>query len=129
MQWESRLSFKRHTLFISIWSGSLAVAVDHRTRALWLSPPQSVHMASLAPLGSDDTHTHGHTFTEVCDGVETVVVFEQFWLMQFLSCFRLFASGVSPAAGCAIGVKHCMTETHCMKHCMTATQASVFFFT
>lgn len=67
------------------------------------------------------TPTHRHTITEVGDGMETVVVFEQFWLMQFLSCFRLFASGVSPAAGCANGVKHCMTESHFKKHCRTAT--------
>lgn len=53
--------------------------------------------------------------------METVVVFKQFWLMPFLSCFRLFASGVSPTAGWAIGVKHCMTETHGMKRSIEAT--------
>lgn len=95
-------------------------------------PPQSVHMALLAPLGPNICHchlpahcqvtpTHSYTFTEVDDSMETLAVCEQLWLMQFLSCFRLFASGFSPTARCALGVKHYTTETHCKLHCMTVS--------
>lgn len=73
------------------------------------------------PVHCQVTPTHRHTFTEADDSMETLAVFEQLWLMQFLSCFRLFASGFSPTARCAIGVKHYMTETHCKQHCMTAS--------
>lgn len=87
-------------------------------------------MAVLAPPGSDDAGaavgcqvapTHRRAFAEVRGSVETLF-FEQLWLTQVLSCFRLLASGFDPAARCAVGVKHSPIEARCKKHRMTARE-------
>lgn len=87
-------------------------------------------MAVLAPLGWDDAGatvgcqvapTHRHAFAEVRGSMETLF-FEQLWLTQVLSCFRLLASGFDPAARCAVGVKHSPIEVRHKRHCVTARE-------
>lgn len=74
---------KRHTLFIPIWSGGLARAVDHRIRSLRLSPlslgiwPRWLRRAQVIhspPKPSN--HPRTRRISQVCRSVET-------WLMFF----------------------------------------------
>lgn len=87
---ESREYFKTYRLFISIWSASLALAVDHRTRALWVSSPQSRHMASLPPLAQMIQEPLPPSSSPPCNTHPQLHCQWGFWQHGNVSCFWAF---------------------------------------
>lgn len=134
---ESREYFKTYRLFISIWSASLALAVDHRTRALWVSSPQSRHMASLPPLTQMIQEPLPPSSSPPCNTHPQLHCQWGFWQHGNVSCFWAFlAHAVSVMFSftchrhqpCSRLCNWCETlyNGDTLRHCMASTWASAF---